>query len=231
MFCRHCGKKLPDDSRFCTFCGKSVAVSDETLGDEPEKAPASVDDAAGEVSAESLDPDAGQPGDAVQVDGPSAAEGDAQDATAAEGAPSSLFSDNTCEEVGDAVAPDDSADSAPPEDPVSSDESTGGNADAQAPDAFTYEKGEGDQPDEPAHGFSGFSIPDSKRRPLIIGACVALALVVARTNVKTRAYGGDHPALVLDELGQGLQSVQRDGTRLDVDLVEPQLHIIHDTLN
>lgn len=178
MFCRHCGKKLPDDSRFCTFCGKSVVVADETLSDEPEEAPAPVDDAAGEVSAESLDSDAGQPDDAVQVDGSSAAEGDAQDAAAAEGAPSSLFSDNTCEEVGDAEVPDDSADPAPPEDPAPSDESTGGNADAQAPDAFTYEKREGDQPDEPARGFSGFSIPDSKRRPLIIGACVALALVV-----------------------------------------------------
>lgn len=66
---------------------------------------------------------------------------------------------------------------------------------------------------------------------VVLELAVALTLIVARAYVQTRAYGGDHPALVLDELGQGLQSVQRDGTRLDVDLVEPQLHIIHDTLN
>lgn len=178
MFCRHCGKKLPDDSRFCTFCGKSVAVSDETLGDEPEEAPAPVDDAAGDASAELLDPDAVKPGDAVQVDESSVAEGDAQDAAAAEGAPSSLFSDSAREEVGDIPVPDDSAGPVPPEDPAPTDGSTSENADAQAPDAFTYEKGEGDQPDESARGFSGFSIPDGKRRPLIIGARIALALVV-----------------------------------------------------
>lgn len=29
MFCRHCGKKLPDDSHFCTYCGKNVEVDDD----------------------------------------------------------------------------------------------------------------------------------------------------------------------------------------------------------
>lgn len=32
MFCRHCGKKLPDDSQFCVYCGTSVeptSVSDD----------------------------------------------------------------------------------------------------------------------------------------------------------------------------------------------------------
>jgi hypothetical protein len=27
VFCRHCGKKIEDDSTFCRFCGGSVAVS------------------------------------------------------------------------------------------------------------------------------------------------------------------------------------------------------------
>ena len=41
MFCRHCGKRLPDDSKFCTYCGKSVVIEDEgaSAGQEPEPAP------------------------------------------------------------------------------------------------------------------------------------------------------------------------------------------------
>lgn len=41
MFCRHCGKRLPDDSKFCTYCGKSVVIEDEgaSAGKEPEPAP------------------------------------------------------------------------------------------------------------------------------------------------------------------------------------------------
>ncbi|MFP4466475.1 MAG: zinc ribbon domain-containing protein [Candidatus Goldiibacteriota bacterium] len=27
MFCRHCGKKIEDDSKFCRYCGGSVTVS------------------------------------------------------------------------------------------------------------------------------------------------------------------------------------------------------------
>lgn len=40
MFCRHCGKRLPDDSKFCTYCGKSVVIEDEgaSAGQEPEPA-------------------------------------------------------------------------------------------------------------------------------------------------------------------------------------------------
>lgn len=43
MFCRHCGKRLPDDSKFCTYCGKSVVIEDEgaSAGRAPE--PASVE--------------------------------------------------------------------------------------------------------------------------------------------------------------------------------------------
>lgn len=41
MFCRHCGKRLPDDSKFCTYCGKSVVIEDEeaSAGQAPEPAP------------------------------------------------------------------------------------------------------------------------------------------------------------------------------------------------
>lgn len=41
MFCRHCGKRLPDDSEFCTYCGKSVVIEDEgaSAGQAPEPAP------------------------------------------------------------------------------------------------------------------------------------------------------------------------------------------------
>ncbi|WP_270847811.1 zinc-ribbon domain-containing protein [Candidatus Collinsella stercoripullorum] len=40
MFCRHCGKRLPDDSKFCTYCGKSVVIEDEgaSAGQAPEPA-------------------------------------------------------------------------------------------------------------------------------------------------------------------------------------------------
>lgn len=40
MFCRHCGKRLPDDSKFCTYCGKSVVIEDEgaSAGQGPEPA-------------------------------------------------------------------------------------------------------------------------------------------------------------------------------------------------
>lgn len=41
MFCRHCGKRLPDDSKFCTYCGKSVVIEDEgaSAGQAPEPDP------------------------------------------------------------------------------------------------------------------------------------------------------------------------------------------------
>ncbi len=41
MFCRHCGKRLPDDSKFCTYCGKSVVIEDEgsSAGRAPEPDP------------------------------------------------------------------------------------------------------------------------------------------------------------------------------------------------
>lgn len=41
MFCRHCGKRLPDDSKFCTYCGKSVVIEDEgaSAGQVSEPAP------------------------------------------------------------------------------------------------------------------------------------------------------------------------------------------------
>lgn len=32
MYCIHCGKEIPDDAEFCTFCGKSV--SDRLPGQE-----------------------------------------------------------------------------------------------------------------------------------------------------------------------------------------------------
>ena len=40
MFCRHCGKRLPDDSKFCTYCGKSVVIEDEGASAGQEAAPA-----------------------------------------------------------------------------------------------------------------------------------------------------------------------------------------------
>lgn len=61
MFCRHCGKRLPDDSKFCTYCGKSVVIEDEgaSAGRAPEPdpveavtAPAADDALAGEVAAQ-----------------------------------------------------------------------------------------------------------------------------------------------------------------------------------
>lgn len=42
MFCRHCGKKLPDDSHFCTYCGKNVEVDDDAAQVEGDAA--TVDD-------------------------------------------------------------------------------------------------------------------------------------------------------------------------------------------
>lgn len=41
MFCRHCGKRLPDDSKFCTYCGKSVVIEGEgaSAGRAPEPDP------------------------------------------------------------------------------------------------------------------------------------------------------------------------------------------------
>lgn len=38
MFCRHCGKQLPDDSRFCTQCGREVERADEDGREAPDEA-------------------------------------------------------------------------------------------------------------------------------------------------------------------------------------------------
>ena len=35
MFCRYCGKQVPDDSAFCQHCGKQLGVSQKTLPSEP----------------------------------------------------------------------------------------------------------------------------------------------------------------------------------------------------
>lgn len=39
MFCKHCGKEIPEKSKFCRFCGKSLFFKDkETINNkEPEK--------------------------------------------------------------------------------------------------------------------------------------------------------------------------------------------------
>lgn len=72
MYCRHCGKKLPDDSRFCTYCGKNVEIDDEAAPAEGNVA--AVDDAtASDVrepaddSASASDPLTGEPGDAASL--------------------------------------------------------------------------------------------------------------------------------------------------------------------
>lgn len=75
MFCRHCGKRLPDDSKFCTYCGKSVVIEDEgssagrapataPVGAAPVPAPApetAADAPAADASADDCGPAAGMP--------------------------------------------------------------------------------------------------------------------------------------------------------------------------
>lgn len=45
MFCRYCGVKIPEDSRFCPQCGKNLAVTDppeaQEVSEVAENAPAS----------------------------------------------------------------------------------------------------------------------------------------------------------------------------------------------
>ena len=35
MFCRKCGKELPDDSKFCPYCGMSVNLENEEINYTP----------------------------------------------------------------------------------------------------------------------------------------------------------------------------------------------------
>ncbi len=35
MFCRKCGKTIPDDSVFCSYCGETVKLIELTESDEP----------------------------------------------------------------------------------------------------------------------------------------------------------------------------------------------------
>ena len=36
MYCQHCGKQIPDDAKFCKYCGGAVY---ESQVDKPEKNP------------------------------------------------------------------------------------------------------------------------------------------------------------------------------------------------
>lgn len=38
MFCRYCGKSIPDTAKFCRFCGKPLQVNDENLSSFADRA-------------------------------------------------------------------------------------------------------------------------------------------------------------------------------------------------
>lgn len=91
MYCRHCGNKLPDDSRFCAYCGKSVAVEDAATAID---SGATVDEAAAA-------------GDAVAA-GDAAAADEQEQAGERARADDDMTTDDAVA-AGDAVAADDTA--------------------------------------------------------------------------------------------------------------------------
>ena len=37
MYCRKCGKQIPDDSRVCEYCGEEVVVVESSVSSRPQK--------------------------------------------------------------------------------------------------------------------------------------------------------------------------------------------------
>ena len=166
MFCRHCGKRLPDDSKFCTYCGKSVVIEDEgaSAGQEPE--PASTEAASAPATAPieaapATAPVGAAPAPAVEAaaDVPAAdasADGRGPAADASEPSDDAPMADGTSpmppDPDHDEVGPDaPTGESAAPEPGTSHDDGT-----PAADDAFTGEVAAQETP-----GFSAASSADT----------------------------------------------------------------------
>lgn len=123
MYCRHCGNKLPDDSRFCVYCGKSVVIE----GPAPSFDDGEASDAQGRADelghaeepgrteeASSTDGDSSQalstdesaaPWDASGLDKGAASQSPLADGDAAPSGPSDLGGTEGAERAGTAVPP------------------------------------------------------------------------------------------------------------------------------
>jgi len=37
MFCKYCGKEIPEGIKFCKYCGGRLSISEENNDEQPEK--------------------------------------------------------------------------------------------------------------------------------------------------------------------------------------------------
>lgn len=193
MYCRHCGKMIPDDSRFCSYCGGGVAMAAEAQGDPEAPRPVEggghlpdADDAA-TSEAPDLDADA-EPTDGADTEPAGDADaGPADDAGAGE--LSERDGDPTAPEAPDGAAGDGEADSGDATDNCGSEpagdagETVVGDA-AERP-ADGGPAGHGDalgpvapQDVPPTFASAPAAYVGAKRLSVIIGAACALALLV-----------------------------------------------------